>query len=76
VLSDRYRCPAQINETAEAYVMSTLPRADTVTFEDHLLVCERCTATVAEIYNYVRAAKIAEQRLRSGRTRTASSSVE
>lgn len=71
MLSDRYRCPAQINETAEAYVMSTLPRAETVTFEDHLLVCDRCTATVAEVYNYVRAAKIAAQRLRSGRVRTA-----
>jgi hypothetical protein len=71
ILSDR--CPAQFNVTAEAYVMNTLGRADAVVFEEHLLVCSRCRAAVEDAEHYVRAVKIAAQRLRTPKARAAGS---
>jgi hypothetical protein len=65
------RCPTQINLIAEAYVMNTLARVDTVAFEEHLLVCSCCRAAVEDAEHYVRAMKIAAQRLRSPKARTA-----
>ncbi|MBS1855799.1 MAG: hypothetical protein JST11_10565 [Acidobacteria bacterium] len=73
MLPNRDCCPADVSEVAESFVMGTLARADAATFEDHLLVCNRCTATVADKFNYVRAARIAAQRLRAPHARTAGS---
>ena len=67
------RCPAQFNVVAEAYVMNTLARADTTVFEEHLLVCIRCRAAVEDAEHYVRAMKIAAQRLRATKVRAAGS---
>jgi hypothetical protein len=58
---------------AEAYVMNTLARADAAVFEEHLLVCSRCRAAVEDAEHYVRAMKIAAQRLRSTKVRAAGS---
>jgi hypothetical protein len=73
VLTDSDRCPAQFNVVAEAYVMNTLARADTTVFEEHLLVCIRCRAAVEDAEHYVRAMKIAAQRLRTSKARAAGS---
>jgi hypothetical protein len=73
VLTDSDRCPAQSNVIAEAYVMNTLARADAAVFEEHLLVCSGCRAAVEDAEHYVRAMKIAAQRLRTPKVRTAGS---
>ncbi|MBS1856127.1 MAG: zf-HC2 domain-containing protein [Acidobacteria bacterium] len=64
-------CPADVNEIAEAFVMGTLARAEAAVFEEHLLVCNRCTAAAAEAFNYVRTLKIATRRLRNTTARAA-----
>jgi hypothetical protein len=63
-----------LNVIAEAYVMSTLARADAAVFEEHLLVCSRCRAAVEDTEHYVRVMKIAAQRLRAPKARMAASS--
>jgi anti-sigma factor RsiW len=73
VLTDNDRCPAALSEIAEAYVMNTLPRADAAVFEEHLITCSRCTAAVEDADHYVRAVKIAAQRLRATTARAAGS---
>ena len=72
---DKYgdRCPAQFDAIAEAYVMNTLPSADAAVVEEHLLVCSRCRAAVEDAEHYVRAMKIAAQRLRATKVRAAGS---
>jgi uncharacterized C2H2 Zn-finger protein len=59
-----------LSEVAESYVMNTLPRAEEVIFEEHLLTCSRCTAAVEDADHYVRAVKIAAQRLRATTARS------
>jgi hypothetical protein len=71
VLIHSDRCPAQVNVIAESYVMNTLARADAAVFEEHLLVCSRCRAAVEDAEQYVRSMKIAAQRLRNPKARTA-----
>jgi hypothetical protein len=56
---------------AEAYVVSTLARTDAAVFEEHLLKCSRCRAAAEDVEHYVRAMKIAAQRLRAPKARTA-----
>ena len=73
MLTDSDRCPAQFNAVAEAYVMNTLGRADAAVFEEHLLVCSRCRAAIEDAEHYVRAMKIAAQRLRATKVRAAGS---
>ena len=73
MLIDSDRCPAQLSVIAEAYVMNTLGRADAAVFEEHLLVCSRCRAAVEDAEHYVRAMKIAAQRLRTPKARAAGS---
>ena len=73
MLNDSDRCPAQFNVIAEAYVMNTLSRADAAVFEEHRLVCSRCRTAVEDAEHYVRAMKIAAQRLRTTKVRAAGS---
>ena len=73
VLTNRDCCPAQLSAIAEAYVMNTLARAEAAVFEEHLITCSRCTAAVDDADHYVRAMKIAAQRLRSTTVRAAGS---
>ena len=73
MLTDSDRCPAQLSVIAEAYVMNTLGRADAAVFEEHLLVCSRCRAAIEDAEHYVRAMKIAAQRLRATKVRAAGS---
>ena len=73
MLIDSDRCPAQLSVIAEAYVMNTLARADAAVFEEHLLVCSRCRVAVEDAEHYIRAMKIAAQRLRATKVRAAGS---
>jgi hypothetical protein len=54
--------------------MNTLARADAATFEEHLMMCSRCKAAVEDTDHYVRAMKIATQRLRTTKVRAAGGS--
>jgi hypothetical protein len=51
--------------------MNTLARTDAAVFEEHLIGCSRCKAAVEDVDHYVRAMKIAAQRLRARKARTA-----
>jgi anti-sigma factor RsiW len=63
---DADHCPADADEVAERYVMESLPDADAMTFEQHLLTCSTCRATVEEAGVYVRAMRTAAAQLRNG----------
>lgn len=60
------RCPADAEETAEVYVMGSLPEAEAAVFEEHLLVCGRCLAMAEATEEYVCAMRSAARELRSG----------
>jgi len=57
-------CPADPNETAEAYAFGTLVGPDALVFEEHLLVCERCRAALDSTEQYARTMHNASKRLR------------
>ena len=73
MLFDSRQCPVELSEIAEAYVMNTLGRASAVAFEEHLLMCSRCVAAVEDADRYVRAVRVAAERLRTIAGRTAHS---
>jgi hypothetical protein len=52
--SDAICCPADPDDTAEAYAFGTLVGTDVVTYEEHLLTCEQCRAAVDAADQYVR----------------------
>jgi anti-sigma factor RsiW len=56
------RCPSDIDETAEAYIMERLSPADALQFEYHCYACRRCAAAAEEADSYVRAIRGAAQR--------------
>ena len=58
------RCPADPEEVSEAYYKGTLGRADAAAFEEHYLVCKRCSAVMEDMDRYVRAMQTAARRLR------------
>jgi anti-sigma factor RsiW len=57
-------CPDDPDDVAEAYCMGALDPADAAAFEEHLLVCDECRATVDAVTEYVRAIRPAAERLR------------
>ena len=61
---DASRCPADPDEVAEAYCMDTLDANDAAAFDQHLLVCDECWGIVEATAEYVRAMRLAAQRLR------------
>jgi hypothetical protein len=61
---DVSRCPANVDEVAEAYCMDTLDANDAAAFDQHLLVCDECWRIVEATEEYVRAMRLAAQRLR------------
>ena len=48
VTQGRNRCPADLEEIAEAYALGTLPMESAVAFEDHYVGCARCAAVLQE----------------------------
>jgi anti-sigma factor RsiW len=59
VILDSDECPADREETAEAYVMGTLTEKQAVAFEDHYAVCEACAAVLQRTAEYVDAMHVA-----------------
>jgi hypothetical protein len=57
-------CPTDIDETAESYIMETMPRAGALHFEDHYITCSNCAVAVEEAGQYVRAMTMAADMLR------------
>jgi hypothetical protein len=41
-------CPADPEETAEAYLLANLPTGEARAFEDHYITCPYCTAILEE----------------------------
>jgi predicted anti-sigma-YlaC factor YlaD len=57
-------CPDDPDAIAEAYVIAALDATDAAAFEEHLLVCGECRATVEAVAEYVRAIRAAAGRMR------------
>jgi hypothetical protein len=47
-------CPCYPEETAEAYFLGTLGRADAESFEAHYVACSRCLQVLADTEPYIR----------------------
>jgi hypothetical protein len=58
------RCPADPEETAEAYLLHHLTPAEVQAFEDHCITCARCAEILEQTERYVIAMKRAAERLR------------
>jgi hypothetical protein len=52
----------------EQYFFGRLPEPDLSPFEDHLLICSSCQSTLAELEDYIRAAKTALAELQHAST--------
>ena len=59
------RCPAEPYEVAVAYCMDTLDVADAEAFDEHLLVCNECGGIVEATEQYVRAMRVAAERIQA-----------
>ena len=59
-------CPADAEETAEAYLLNSLPAEEVARFEEHYLGCEKCAEVLTAAEDYVASIRIAAQRLRHG----------
>jgi hypothetical protein len=46
-------CPIELEEVAEAYVRSTLPKEQVIAFEDHYTICETCATVLYKTVDYV-----------------------
>ena len=58
-------CPADVHETAEAYMMETLSQAEARHFEDHCITCSDCALAAEETEQYVSTMRAAAQKLRT-----------
>jgi len=59
-------CPSDLEEVAEAYVMGTLPKEQTIAFEDHYAACDPCATVLYKAADRVDAMRAAAKVLRSG----------
>ena len=58
------RCPADLEETVEAYLSGRLPEEQRVVFEDHFLGCPRCSDSLQFTDDFIKAVRRAAGRLR------------
>jgi hypothetical protein len=63
-VADVDQCPADREETANAYLLRNLPLDEASAFEEHYYNCPSC-ASVVERINYILAMKRAIERLRA-----------
>ena len=49
------QCPADAEDIAEAYVMSKLGAAETASYEEHYVGCDRCAKALQAAAEYVEA---------------------
>jgi anti-sigma factor RsiW len=57
-------CPANPEETAEAYLLGKLPADEARAFENHYITCPKCAAILRQTDKYVVAGRRATERLR------------
>ena len=62
---DVVRCPADPDETVEAYLLSRLPEEQSAAFEDHFLGCPRCSERLQFTDDFITAVHHAADRLRA-----------
>jgi anti-sigma factor RsiW len=57
-------CPADPDETAEAYLLGRLPEEQSAAFEEHFLGCPRCSERLQFTDDFIEAVHHAAERLR------------
>ena len=62
------RCPAGLDETVEAYLLSRLPEEQGMAFEDHFLGCHRCSERLQFTHEFITALHRVAERLRGTAT--------
>jgi anti-sigma factor RsiW len=58
------RCPADSDETVEAYLLGKLPEEQSVAFEEHFLSCPRCSERLQFTHEFITALHHVAERLR------------
>ena len=58
------RCPADPEETVEAYLLGRLPEEQSAAFEEHFLGCPRCSERLQFTEEYIMAVRHAAARMR------------
>ena len=58
------RCPADPDETVDAYLTGRLPEHQIAVFEDHFLGCPRCSERLQFTDDFITAVRHAAERLR------------
>jgi len=58
------RCPADLDETIEAYLLGRLPEEQSVAFEQHFLGCRRCSERLHFTHEFITAVHHVAERLR------------
>jgi anti-sigma factor RsiW len=59
------KCPVDLDEVAEGYVLGLLPTEQAIAFEDHYATCEACATVVYKTVDYVDSMRAAAKTLRS-----------
>jgi hypothetical protein len=75
VTLDSKRCPPDLEEVAEAYVMGTLSEEQAIAFVDHYAACDTCATVLYKIADYFDAMRAAAKSLRAEPFRASASSV-
>ena len=57
-------CPADSDETVEAYLLGKLPEEQSVAFEEHFLSCPRCSERLQFTHEFITAVHHVAERLR------------
>jgi hypothetical protein len=58
------RCPADPDETFEAYLLGRLPEEQSAAFEEHFLGCPLCTERLQFTHEFITAVHNVAERLR------------
>jgi len=58
------RCPADPDETIDAYLSGRLPEQQSAVFEDHFLGCPRCSERLQFTDDFITAVRHAAERIR------------
>jgi hypothetical protein len=56
-------CPDDPEDTAEQYLLHSLPAREAERFEEHYMVCERCAEVLTAAEDYISSLRIAGLRL-------------
>jgi hypothetical protein len=65
------RCPTDLDDMVEAYLLDRLSVRDAAAFETHYLMCARCAERLGYVYRYLGAMKRAASSLRGTKVMSA-----